>query len=121
MGAGLDPGSNCGNFFGSKFLALAGRHDFLFAVFFEATFDHLNDQTIGALAGKDRGAELTAFHQGFEIFQDELAFGIFCGMAIQAMGIEDSIYRGVIDFRLGGFCAQGGEDEESDKNCRGED
>ena len=111
MGAGLDPGSNNGDFFRGEFLALAGRHDFLFAVFFEATFDHLNEQTVGAVAGADCCPDFTAFHQGLETFQHELSLGILCGVAIQAMRTEDVIHGGVIAFRLRGFCAKGKEEE----------
>src|SRR6266850_7693132 len=117
MSAGLDPVSNCGDFFRAKFLALAGRHDFLFAVFLEATFDHLNEQTIGAVARADCCPDFTAFHQSLETFQHELALGVFCGVAIQAMGTEDVIHGGVIDFRLRGLSAQEYEEQAGDYNC----
>ena len=75
-GAGVNPGLDRRDLFRQEFLALAGRHDFLFAILFETALDHLNQETIAAFPGYDSRANLTALHQGIEAFEHKLAFWI---------------------------------------------
>ena len=49
----------------------------------------LNEEAVVRLAGDDGGTALAALHDEIVIFEDEFAFGIIDGVAIEAMLGED--------------------------------
>src|SRR2546421_6600868 len=74
--ARIDPFSYRFDFAKLEFFSLTWRHDLVFAIALDLSFDHLHQQAFIALAGNDGGPILAAFHERFEIFEHELGLGI---------------------------------------------
>ena len=108
--ARVDPAFEHGDFIGREFRALAGRHEFLFPIALDAGDDGFHQQAVRAFARQHRWTGLPALHQRLERFEHQLALGILCRMAIQAVLEKNRIDGGVV-VRRGTARRQGRKDE----------